>query len=107
MALETAMRQSELLGPKWKDVDLGRKVAHLEDTKNGERRDVPLSSGAVDVLKAIPRSADANGSSACGLSPVQLAESHGFRSHELNRLRAMVIEHRTTFLEAWHVHFGD
>ncbi len=58
MALETAMRQSELLGLKWKDVDLGRKVVHLEDTKNGERRDVPLSSAAVDVLKAIPRSVD-------------------------------------------------
>lgn len=41
------------------------------------------------------------------LSPVQLAESHGFRSHELNRVRAMVIEHRTTFLEAWHVHFSN
>jgi len=41
------------------------------------------------------------------LSPVQLAESHGFRSHELNRLRAMVIEHRNTFLEAWHGHFGN
>lgn len=41
------------------------------------------------------------------LTPVQLAESHGFRSHELNRVRAMVIEHRTTFLEAWHAHFGN
>lgn len=41
------------------------------------------------------------------LSPVQLAESHGFRSHELNRLRTMVIEHRNTFLEAWHGHFGN
>ena len=41
------------------------------------------------------------------LYPVELAESHGFRSHELNRLRAMVIEHRTTFLEAWNAHFGN
>jgi hypothetical protein len=40
------------------------------------------------------------------LEPVSLAESRGFRSHELNRLRAMVIEHRATFLEAWHDHFG-
>lgn len=41
------------------------------------------------------------------LSPVQLAESHGFRSHGLNRLRVLVIEHRTTFLEAWHACFGN
>lgn len=41
------------------------------------------------------------------LSPVRLAESHGFRSRELNRVRAMVIEHRTTFLEEWHAHFGN
>jgi hypothetical protein len=40
------------------------------------------------------------------LNPVSLAESHGFRSHELNRLRALVIEHRGAFLEAWNVHFG-
>lgn len=41
------------------------------------------------------------------LSPVQLSESHGFRSHELNSLRAMVIKHHTTFLEAWNAHFSD
>ncbi len=39
------------------------------------------------------------------LEPVALAESHGFRSHELNRLRALVAEHRPQFLEAWHAHF--
>jgi hypothetical protein len=33
------------------------------------------------------------------LNPVGVAESHGFRAHELNRLRALVIEHRATFLE--------
>ena len=38
--------------------------------------------------------------------PVGLAESHGFRAHELNQLRALVIERRATFVEAWNVHFG-
>jgi hypothetical protein len=37
------------------------------------------------------------------LDPVSLAES---RSHELNRLRVLVIEHRASFLEAWNDHFG-
>jgi uncharacterized protein DUF4160 len=40
------------------------------------------------------------------LQPVSLAESHGFRIHELNRLRLLVIEHRLKFLEAWNAHFG-
>ena len=40
------------------------------------------------------------------LDPVQLAGSRGFRSHELNKVRALVIEHRMAFPEAWHGHFG-
>jgi len=40
------------------------------------------------------------------LDPVSVAESRGFRSHQLNRIRMMVIENRTTFLEAWHAHFS-
>ena len=40
------------------------------------------------------------------LAPVELASNHGFRSHELTRVRALVLEHRETFLEAWHEHFG-
>lgn len=41
------------------------------------------------------------------LNPVDLAMSDGFRSHELTRIRAMVIEHRHLFLEIWHEHFGN
>ena len=40
------------------------------------------------------------------LEPVELASNHGFRSHELTRVRALVLEHREMFLEAWHEHFG-
>ena len=40
------------------------------------------------------------------LEPVSVAESRGFRSHQLNRIRMMVIENRATFLEAWHAHFS-
>ncbi len=56
LALETAMRQSELVGLRWKHIDLNRRIAHLPDTKNGESRTVPLSSAAVRVLDSIPRS---------------------------------------------------
>ncbi len=43
-ALETAMRRGEIAELHWKDIK--GNVAHLEDTKNGERRDVPLSRQA-------------------------------------------------------------
>ncbi|PIX95999.1 MAG: site-specific integrase [Hydrogenophilales bacterium CG_4_9_14_3_um_filter_63_34] len=54
-AIETAMRQGEILGLRWEDVDLKTRVAVLHDTKNGERRVVPLSSAALSVLKSLPR----------------------------------------------------
>ena len=39
-----------------------------------------------------------------GLSPVELAANHGFRSHELTTLRKLVLEHRATLEEAWYIH---
>jgi hypothetical protein len=35
-----------------------------------------------------------------------LAMSEGFRSQELTKVRAMVIEHRVIFLEKWNEHFS-
>lgn len=52
LAIETAMRQGELLALEWRHVDLERRVLHLPDTKNGTSRDVPLSSVAVAVLES-------------------------------------------------------
>ncbi|MCV5198111.1 tyrosine-type recombinase/integrase, partial [Escherichia coli] len=41
LALETAMRRSEIAELRWRFIDLDRRVAHLPDTKNGNARDVP------------------------------------------------------------------
>ena len=57
-AIETAMRQGEIIGMTWAMVDLKRRVVHLPDTKNGLARDVPLSSIAEQVLSALPRRMD-------------------------------------------------
>lgn len=54
-ALETAMRQGELLSLDWRHVDVKKLRAWLPDTKNGEGRAVPLSSRAIAVLSALPR----------------------------------------------------
>ncbi|PRC92724.1 site-specific integrase [Solimicrobium silvestre] len=49
-ALETGMRQGELLALSWQDLDRKRSIVLLKDTKNGEERAVPLSPDALKVL---------------------------------------------------------
>lgn len=56
LAADTAMRRSELVLLRREQVR-GR-VAYLEDTKNGERRAVPLSSRAVALLQGMPARID-------------------------------------------------
>lgn len=55
LAVETAMRRGELLALRWENIRLAERVAHLPMTKNGHSRDVPLSSKAINILKALPR----------------------------------------------------
>ncbi len=58
LAVETAMRRSEIVSLCWEHVDLVRRVAHLPATKNGSSRDVPLSSKAVEVLRILREQVD-------------------------------------------------
>lgn len=55
LALETAMRRSELLALRWGDAFLADCYVRLHDTKNGESRDVPLSTRAHAILSGLPR----------------------------------------------------
>jgi hypothetical protein len=41
------------------------------------------------------------------LDPVRLQESGGFAAHELNRVAALVEEHREELLRAWDEYFRD
>jgi len=50
LALETAMRQGELLKLEWEHINLRVGIAHLPETKNGTKRDVPLSIKARSAL---------------------------------------------------------
>jgi integrase len=52
-ALETAMRAGEITGLQWADV--GAKSVRLPDTKNGDSREVPLSTTARAILAVLPR----------------------------------------------------
>lgn len=45
------MRQGELMGLKWQDVNLKNSYIILHETKNGERRRVPLSGLGLELLR--------------------------------------------------------
>jgi len=51
LALSTGARQGELLNLRWKDVDLNRGLIVLEDTKNNDRRGIPLQGHALELIK--------------------------------------------------------
>jgi integrase len=50
-ALATGCRAGEISGLEWNRVDLDRKTAWLNQTKNGTPRGVPLNADAVEVLR--------------------------------------------------------
>ena len=51
IALSTGMRRGEILGLTWDDIDLIRGQLTLHETKNGERRVVPLRGHAYSLVK--------------------------------------------------------
>jgi len=52
LALTTGARKGELLGMRWKDVDIARCVVHVGRSKNGDSKVLPLVAAAVERLKA-------------------------------------------------------
>lgn len=96
LALETGMRMGEMLTMRWENVDLVKGVIELSDTKNGEKRFVPLSTRAKETLKDAPR--NIHGGVFPGLS--NSAISHRFRKLckelEIENLRFHDLRHEAT-----------
>ena len=51
LALTTGARKGELLGLKWQDVDFVRGAITLHETKNGERRTIPVAGLGLATLR--------------------------------------------------------
>ena len=51
--MATGARQGEVLSLQWKDIDLQRGVIILLETKNDERRSVPLTGHALNTIKKL------------------------------------------------------
>ena len=53
LGIETACRLGELCSLRWENVHLKKRYIHLEETKNGDTRDVPLSRFAVRLFESV------------------------------------------------------
>ena len=53
-AIETGMRRSEILSLRWENLSDQQRIASLPDTKNGSKRDVPLTLKAAQVVANLP-----------------------------------------------------
>jgi integrase len=57
-ALHTGMRRGEILNLKWDDVDLKQRLLFIRDSKNGEKREIPLCDALAGVIRDLPRGSD-------------------------------------------------
>jgi len=53
LAIETGMRCGEICAVKIENLHIDRKFVHLEDTKNGDPRDVPLNPEAIRLINRL------------------------------------------------------
>lgn len=58
IALNTGMRKSEILSLKWENVDLRHNFILLDNTKNGERREIPINETLRGVFQGLTRRLD-------------------------------------------------
>jgi len=58
VAVETVMRQGEIMGLSWDKVNLTQRTVTLNEAKNGTKRVVPLSAAVCNVLSELPRRID-------------------------------------------------
>ena len=53
LAMSTGMRYGEIINLTWEDVDIPRRRIILQETKNGDRRAVPLAGPALEMLSRL------------------------------------------------------
>ena len=60
VALQTGMRQGEILGLKWEHVDFGQKTVYVAHTKTGRPRRIPMSKPVEVELKSLKQDASSD-----------------------------------------------
>jgi len=51
LAISTGMRRNEILSLRYNQLNVARGMIYLYDTKNGERRGVPLAGAALELMR--------------------------------------------------------
>lgn len=114
LALETGMRQSEILGIEWSDVKTSAKLIHLDNTKSGDPRDVPLSPRAIILLEGMPRPIGGGRvfeltqdrlirgfNQACSLAAIENLKFHDLRHEAASRWAAVLAAHELAKMFGW------
>jgi integrase len=55
VALHTGLRRSELFSLTWQDIDVKQAVIRIVQTKNGERREIPMTETLRATVQQLPR----------------------------------------------------
>jgi integrase len=92
IAVETAMRLSEILGLRWSDVSLTHRNVTIRETKNGTSRIVPLSPEAITVFQGLLRRIDGRVFGAAGPSISQAWRRAVERAKAVNQERCCAAE---------------
>jgi integrase len=87
LALETAMRRSELINLCWEDIDLNSRILSIHKTKNGIPRQIPLSDKAIKILRCLVDDRVTNGEQSENSSGPVFNLSATAISHRFARLR--------------------
>jgi len=98
LALETAMRRSEIIKIDWRHVDLKRRVLHIPETKTDTPRTIPLSTRSIRILQYVrcqgvdkpfdmaPKSLSQAFVRACKRAGVEDLRFHDLRHEAVSRL---------------------
>ena len=109
-ALCTGCRQGELLGLRWSEADIERGVIRLLDTKNDERRAVPLTGPALEAVGELSKVRRIDDDRVFAITAAQLrgpwekavevAKLNDFRFHDLRHTAASYLAmNRATLAE--------
>ena len=95
VALETAMRRTEIASVKWRDLDLRARTLLIPVTKTGRARRIPLSNRAVEAITRPPRRIDGG---VFGLRPNSITQAfdRACKRAGINDLRFHDLRHEAT-----------